>query len=136
MESRIKDVEMLDTCVVLRMILRDVPEQAKRAVKILSRKGKRFYISEMVIYEAAYVMEKRMEMPREYIVDSLKDFLSGENICNGVGIFSGVFQMYLEHPKLSFADCYLAVQAGSQGTTPLWTFDRKLAGQTEEGELA
>ena len=135
MESRTKDIEMLDTCVALRTMLGDVAEQSKKAVKLLNREGVRYYISDMMVFEAVFVMEKKMGLSRETIVESLEEFLEGKNICNGTGIFDGVFGMYLEHPKLSFADCYLAVQAGGQGTTPLWTFDRKLAGQAEEAEL-
>ncbi|MBR3366155.1 hypothetical protein IKG48_03510 [Candidatus Saccharibacteria bacterium] len=80
-------------------------------------------------------MEKKMIIPREGIAWLVINFLSMECVCNGTGIFDGVFEMYLEHPKWSFADCYLVVRAGGQGTTPLWTFDRKLAGQMEEAKL-
>ena len=135
MESRTKDIEMLDTCVVLRAMLGDVAEQSKKAIKLLNREGVRYYISDMMVFEAVFVMEKKMIIPRERIAWLVINFLSLGCVCNGTGIFDGVFKLYLEHPKLSFADCYLAVQAGGQGTTPLWTFDRKLAAQTEEAKL-
>ncbi|MBQ9020012.1 PIN domain-containing protein [Candidatus Saccharibacteria bacterium] len=138
MESKTKDIETLDTCVILRAFTMDMPEQVAKVKKMLKKEGVRYYVSDMAVTEAVHVMEHKKydyQYSRERIRTVVLGFLGMSNICNGTGIFEGVFQLYLEHPKLSFVDCYLAVQAGLQGTTPLWTFDRKLAGQAEEAKL-
>ena len=135
MESRTKDIETLDTCFILRLMLNDVTDQTERALKRLKMEGVRYFIPEAAVTEAVYVMEGK-GLSRKNIVEGLRELLTLKKICSGMGIFQGVFDLYLAHPKLSFVDCYLAVQTGVQETTPLWTFDKKLASQTEEAKLA
>ena len=139
MESRKNNIEMLDNCIILRAFTMDVPEKAERVKKMMKREGVRYYVPDMAVMEAVHVMEHKKynyQYSRERIKTVVLGFLSMKNICNGTGIFDGVFKLYLEHPKLSFADCYLVVQAALQETIPLWTFDKKLASQTKEAKLA
>jgi predicted nucleic acid-binding protein len=42
---------------------------------------------------------------------------------------------YVNHPKLSFEDCYLAETANQNNAEPLYTLDRKLAAQHQSVEL-
>jgi predicted nucleic acid-binding protein len=42
-----------------------------------------------------------------------------------------VFKLYMAHPQLSFTDCCLAAHAEVDDAKPLWTFDQKLAKQSD-----
>lgn len=72
-------VRFLDTNVLLRYLLRDDEEKAKRALGLLSRmeQGReRVATSPMVIFEVVFTLQRRHQVPRQQIRDSLKDILS------------------------------------------------------------
>lgn len=50
--------------------------------------------------------------------------------CNKI-LFEAALPPYVLHPKLSFEACCLASHAGLDDAGPLWTFDKKLANQTD-----
>ena len=43
--------------------------------------------------------------------------------------------LYLDHPKLSFTDCYLAAHADHRQALPPYTFDKKFASQHPAARL-
>lgn len=129
--------DSIDTNIVLRYILGDVPEQRRLAAELLGRSNTTHYLSSQAILECAYVMEIVEEMPRAGIAESLRLFLAR---------YSGVIEydremlnlaipVYLEHPKLSWVDCALAAEAELKHREPLFTFDKKLANQISNAKL-
>ena len=54
--------------------------------------------------------------------------------CNRV-MFKRALPFFTDHRKLSFEDCCLATYAELSNAEPLWTFDRKLAGQAQSARL-
>lgn len=74
---------------------------------------------------------------RAEIVNHLNMFLT--HYCDVIeynrSLTRAVFPFYLEHPKLSFADCCLATMAEINGAEPLLTFDKKLASQHPSAKL-
>jgi len=58
-----------------------------------------------------------------------------DNIFSSKELFIEILPIYSSHPKLSIVDCYLAVLAQKTGTTPLLTFDEKLAKQLPDTKL-
>ena len=117
--------ESLDTNVILRIMLKDVPEQCERIMDLFMRQGVVYHVADLAITEAVYVLQK--DNVRQDIVDMLTQMLDLPNIKYNQVLFERVFPMYLWCPKLSFNDCCLACYAELNEAEPLWTLDRVLA---------
>jgi predicted nucleic-acid-binding protein len=125
------NLESLDTNVLLRMILEDGTDLSKRAERMLERDGVKYLILDQVIIEMVYILDKQKNYKREYIADIIVSLFNRHNIEFNDFIFSNVIPLYVNHPKLSFVDCYLATVVEQKEAMPLWTFDKKLALQSE-----
>lgn len=128
-----KKYDYLDTCIILRIILGDIPEQKKRAIELLLS-GKTFYVDGVAIMEAAHVMA-RDHYSRTDIVENLKEFLSNTMIEYDKTLFDKALEDYKNHPSLSLDDCVLAARASGQDGSTVWTFDKKFANQSEVATL-
>ena len=129
--------DSIDTNIVLRYVLGDVPEQRERAMKFLNESDSVHYLSNQALLECVYVLETAEEMTRQEVVDHLNFFLARYD---GVVVYdheltSLAFPMYLTHPKLSWADCVLAAEAEINHHEPLFTFDKKLAQQHPSAKM-
>lgn len=125
--------ESLDTNLILRLALQDIPEQCLRVQELLMRQNVVYNIADLVVTEAVYVLQK--DKTRREVVGMLQFILSLPRIRANFNLFERVFPMYLEYPKLSFNDCCLAVYAELNGAEPLWTLDKKLAHQVPNAKL-
>ncbi len=129
-----KTCESLDTNVILRLMLGDIPEQRERARELLRRPGICYHISDLAITEAVYVMQSNGKS-RPSIITLLQQLFKSLNVNANFALFDQAFPMYLEHPKLSFNDCCLSVYAALNQAEPLWTFDQALAKQSPTAKL-
>ncbi len=128
-----KTVESLDTNIILRIALGDIPQQCLKAQDLLLRQNVTFYVPDLAITEAVYVMQK--DYSRTEIVEKLSRILELPRIMANFDLFQQVFPMYLEHPQLSFNDCCLTTYAALNEAEPLWTFDRDLAKKSPTAKL-
>ena len=121
----------LDTNVILRLIIKDSPAQAKKVLDLISDTDKIFIAEDIAIMEAAHTLETYYERSREEVVDSLESFFRIKNIFYAsdisASVFAKAYPLYLKYPMLSFNDCYLAVKSEASAAEPLWTFDKLLA---------
>lgn len=67
-----RTIESLDTNIILRMMLRDIPEQCVRIVDLFMRHGVTYKVDDLAITEAVYVMQGQGFSRRE-IVDRLAE---------------------------------------------------------------
>ena len=116
----------LDTNLLLRFLLNDVPSQAARAKKAFSKPT--IYISDVVVSEVAFVLEKALSFDRIYSALLLKTLISLPNLLYNDYFMPDVIALYEKRKSLSFVDCYAAVEAGKLGAI-LYTFDKKLVNQ-------
>lgn len=130
-----KGRESLDTNVILRLMLRDIPGQCKKIQDLLMRHGYIYDVADLAISEAVYVMQNQYELPREIIVDGIRRLVDFPGINYNRNLFERVFPMYLACPKLSFNDCCLAGYAALNQAEPLWTFDKELAKESGTAKL-
>lgn len=129
--------DSLDTNLIVRYLIGDVPKQYKIADELLSSPRVQHFISDIALSECVYVLEKNYRMSRETIADLLSFFLtrhSGAVIYNHE-LTSITIPLYLAHPKLSWNDCALAAEAEIRHHEPLFTFDKKLAQQLSQAKL-
>jgi predicted nucleic-acid-binding protein len=114
----------LDTNVALRYLLNDIPEQAIKAkINIV---GSSCYVTDVVLTEIIFVLERVIGMERTDIVSLIKSFLSLPNLIYNDYFLDETIDLYGEKKALSFVDCYAATEAKVYGNT-LMTFDKPLA---------
>ena len=129
--------DSIDTNIVLRCILGDVPKQRIQAMELLKSTDSVHYLSNQALLECIYVLEVTEEMTRGEVVDLLTFFLGrfSDRIVYDRNLTAIAFPFYLAHPKLSWTDCALAAEAEITHHEPLLTFDRKLASQAPQAKL-
>jgi predicted nucleic-acid-binding protein len=129
------NLESLDTNILLRLAVNDIPEQRQKALKLLAKPNTTFYIDDQAITEAVYTLETSMKKSRQTILNNVTYIIDTPNtICNKT-LFKDLLPFYLTHPKLSFNDCYLAAKSAAKQAEPLWTFDHKFALQSPAAKL-
>lgn len=99
----------LDTNIVLRYLLNDIPEQTEKVRTIIASSG--CYITDVVAAEIVFVLEKVIEIDRQDIVRLLKSFLSLPNMIYNDYFLDQTLELYEEQLSLSIVDCYAATEA-------------------------
>lgn len=125
----------VDTNVLLRWLLNDVPEQAGAAETLFLQSNDRLRVPDLVLMELVYVLERVMRLTRRTVAEAVTLVLEQANFDVDRDVWRPALQDYLDHPKLSITDTFLHVQAQRSGATPLLTFDRKLASQLADARL-
>ena len=115
----------LDTNVLLRLILGDVPAQTD-AVEHLLAKGGVFKVSDAAITEMIYVLEKVLGKDRSLIQENVLAITRHKQFSTNAKLFERCMPLYCSYPKLSIVDCVLVAYA-ELDKTPLHTFDKDLA---------
>ena len=116
----------LDTNVVLRYILQDVPEQFRAARQLFSSATGPFLLTDTALTEIAFVMEREYGIDRVQIAALLDRVMRLSVIVCNRSFFVDALELFVAHPALSMEDCCLAVQAKDGDAVPLYTFDKKL----------
>lgn len=125
----------LDANVVLRLLLNDVPDQHAAAIALFESASAPFVVSDIAVIEVVFALCRHYEFSRGAAAAAIECLMSLTEIdCNRV-MFSCALPLFTDHPKLSFEDCCLATYAEVSNAQPLWTFDRKLAGQAPLARL-
>lgn len=113
----------LDTNVVLRYFLDDIPEQSTKSKVAIA--GSAVYVTDVVLTEVIFVLEKVIEMERSDIVRLVKTFLSLPNLIYNDYFLDQTIDLYGAQKSLSFVDCYAATEAKMYNNS-LITFDKQL----------
>src|SRR5438477_8013960 len=111
----------LDTNILLRLILNDVPDHNKKAREIIERPGT-WHVSVLSIVEAVFVLEGK-GFSRYEVKQNVDVICALPNISVNRDIIQPAIELYALHPSLSFVDACLAFEA--ETAQPLWTFDKK-----------
>lgn len=115
----------LDTNILLRLILKDVPEQLKKAEALIAVNDV-LAIDDLAITETVFVLENVMGYERQDIGELIMVLAENQFIDMNSEVIAESVKYYLEFNNLSFNDCYLAVKAKQQNKAPLYTFDKAL----------
>lgn len=122
---------VLDTNVLLRLITNDIPEQCVQVERLLKSADRIFFVSELVLSECFYVLQAQYEYTKSMALEALRDVLSLSRVDYDKAVIDPAIAFCMEHPALSFTDCYLKCFAENRGMTPVWTFDKKMAAQAK-----
>lgn len=121
----------LDTNTLLRLVLGDIPDQTTRVEDLLN-KAPVLSVADIAIIEMVFVLEKVYSLPRPDVVASVYSIIRHPKINCNRKLFELALPQYLEYPKLSIVDCALVHYATLNGATPLYTFDKALAGASPD----
>lgn len=113
----------LDTSVVLRYLLNDIPEQSIKAKEIIT--GSASYVTDVVTVELIFVLERVICMERSDIVELVKAFLSLPKLIYNDYFLDQTIDLYGAKEKLSIVDCYAATEAKIYDNS-LLSFDKEL----------
>ena len=113
----------LDTNVVLRYLLNDIPEQSLKSKAVITDSP--CYVTDVVAAEIIFVLERVIEMERSDIVLLVKTFLSLPNLIFNDYFLDQAIDLYDKKKKLSIVDCYAATEARVYSNS-LLTFDKEL----------
>lgn len=116
----------IDTNILLRLILKDVPIQVAKAEKLV-KEHQNLTINDLAITETVFVLEKVIGLDRDDICELISSLLDNQNIQINQEIIFKTTTYYQMYPALSFNDCYLAAAANQSQKMPLYTFDKALA---------
>jgi len=122
-------VRSIDTNIILRLVLRDVPAQLEKIDKLMhSSKPGSLSVADAVFFECVWILSGKMyKFDRSLIARLLLQITYIPQInCNRVMLEKAI-PLYVKHSKISFIDACLSVYAELNDATPLLTFDRKLA---------
>jgi uncharacterized protein len=119
-------VSSLDTNVLLRIILDDVPAQTASIDELFTKRNS-FQVADIVIFEIVFILEKYYEMSRGDVVRSITAIIRHPQINCNRRLFELMLSAYEQNEKLSFVDCTLPHYATLNNATPLYTFDQVLA---------
>jgi predicted nucleic acid-binding protein len=119
---------LLDTNMILRHVLDDLPDQSPRAhapFARIERGERRVRTTDTVLFEAVYTLESFYRVPRAEIAAQLLDILRLPGvILPGKRLYRRVFELYVAHRRLSFADCFHTVMVERYGLASILSFDR------------
>jgi predicted nucleic-acid-binding protein len=113
----------LDANILLRFFLNDVPEQSDKAQAAIA--GSAIYVTDVVLTEVVFVLERVIEMDRADIVRLVQSFLSLPNVVYNDYFLDQTIDLYGAKKTLSFVDCYAATEARMYKNS-LITFDKQL----------
>ncbi|MFM2339915.1 MAG: hypothetical protein RLZZ360_551 [Candidatus Parcubacteria bacterium] len=124
----------LDTNILLRLIVGDVPTQTT-VIEDLLANASSLQVADVVIFETVFVLQNYYAFSREDIYLSLIAIVRHPKINCNRRLFEQAFALYREFPKLSLVDSALPGYANLNNAAPLYTFDKDLAKSLPDTEL-
>jgi predicted nucleic acid-binding protein len=123
---------LVDTNPILRHLLDDHPQHSDLAHALFGRieaGEERVLTTDTVIFEAVFTLERFYRVPRNEIKESLLNLLQLPGlVLPGKRAYRSVFDLWVQHPRLSFADCYHASLVERLNLPAIITFDRDFEG--------
>ena len=115
----------VDTNVLVRLVVRDNPEQVRLA-ESFSASGA--WVSHLVLAEAMWVLDAVYDRTPEQIAGAIDMLLNHKDLTiQDAEVVTSALEHFRKRPALGFSDCLVLEIARKAGHTPLGTFDRDLA---------
>ena len=118
----------LDTNVIIRYLVTDVPEQAEAARSLINQltPDNPGFICREVVIETAWVLERSYRFPRTRIAEALMDLTASDSLVveDGDDVVAAAHRY--RQGGVGFSDLMILAAAEREGALPLYTFDRRL----------
>lgn len=121
---------LVDTNVILRHLLGDIPDHAERANRLFDNVMEgdvHIYVPSTVFFEVVYVLTQRAKVGVADAADALIALLGlpGLQTDHPDALLEAMRLWRVQEP-LSFADCFHLALAKQLGMTRIYTFDQKM----------
>ena len=119
----------LDTNVILRLLLNDVPSQAQEVRALFLRaKPHSLVVEDAVFLECVWILSgPHYNFGRGAIAELLLGIVNMQPLRCNRSLVERVMSLYVQYPSISLIDLVLAAYAELAGATPLLTFDKAFA---------
>ena len=115
----------VDTNVLVRLIVRDSPEQVRVAESFIASGA---WVSHLVLAEAMWVLDAVYDRTPEQVAGAIDMLLNHKDLTiQDAEVVATALGHFRKRPALGFSDCLVLAIARKAGHTPLGTFDRGLA---------
>jgi predicted nucleic-acid-binding protein len=115
----------VDTNVLVRVVVRDSPEQVRIAESFIAGGA---WVSHLVLAEAMWVLDAVYDRAPEQIAGAIDMLLNHKDLTiQDAEVVATALGHFRKRPALGFSDCLVLEIARKAGHTPLGTFDRDLA---------
>jgi len=115
----------VETNVVVRLIVRDDPEQVRAAEEFTASGA---WVSHLVLAETTWVLDAVYERSAEQIATAIDMLLNHKDLTlQDADVVTSALDQFRKRPVLGFSDCLVLEIARKAGHLPLGTFDRNLA---------
>jgi predicted nucleic-acid-binding protein len=121
----------LDTNVLVRFLVKDDPEQCRRAAALVEEAvstNQKLFLSDLVLAETAWVLSRAYKFPATKILEALDMVLATRNVAVESPDRARRALRVAARSAIGFADALIAVRSREFGCDILYTFDRRLAG--------
>ena len=118
----------LDTNIIVRYLVADVPEQAEAARSLINQltPDNPGFICREVVIETAWVLERSYRFPRTRIAEALMDLAASDSLVveNAEDVVATAHRY--RQGGVGLSDLMILAAAERVGAAPLYTFDRRL----------
>ena len=115
----------VDTNVLVRLIARDDPRQARAAEAFIAGGA---WVSLLVLAESTWVLDSVYGLSGARIADAIEMLLDHKHLhLQDRSVVAAAVASFRKSPRLGFSGCLLVEIARNAGHLPLGSFDRDLA---------
>ena len=115
----------VDTNVIVRIVVRDDPEEARAAERFAAGTA---WVSHVVLAEATWVLDAVYQRTARQIAAAIDMLLNHKDFTlQDSDVVAAALEEFKERPALGFSDCLVLEIARKAAHVPLGTFDRNLA---------
>jgi predicted nucleic-acid-binding protein len=115
----------VDTNVLVRLVVRDEPEQAEAAEKFVAKGA---WVSHLVLVETIWVLDAVYGRSAKQLIEAVAMLVEHKDLTlQDADVVVAALAQFRKRPALGFSDCMILEIARKAGHMPLATFDRNLA---------
>ena len=115
----------LDTNVLVRLIVRDDPDQVVRAEAFVASGG---WVSLLVLAETAWVLQSVYGLDQRRVATVVEMLLDHDHLTlQDEDVVRRAHATFCGEPTVEFSDCLIVETARKAGHRPVGTFDRRLS---------
>lgn len=115
--------KLLDTNLIIRFLLKDIPSQAQAVKKMLETYGEELILTDVGLAEIVWVLTSYYQLPRAEVVNKLLDLLSLKTIQANREVLIRALELY-QSLNIDFIDAYLGAFAQNQGLNDIYSYDK------------
>ena len=129
--------DSLDANIIIHGIVGDPASWREKIWHFLDDSDSQHRVEDIAISETIYVLDKYYDQTRVEIAKNLTLFFCqfDDKLNYNRTIMKMILPFWVEHPSLSFNDCYLGFRAELDNAEQLFTLDKKLASQHPSAKL-